>query len=117
MVSENQKVHAEQIASEASNISHDASGFEFHRGPVLLIGEGGSADVDDEAYGAIPLFLFEGSSETSGAGVTMEAEEPRRVDDRVPVRKDKYWGCCVFREKGTNGILYCGGEIERGALF
>ena len=117
MVSENQEVHAEKIASEASNTPYDASGFEFYRGPVLLIVEGGSADVDDGAYGAIRLFLFEGGPEASGAGVAMEAEGPRRVDDRVPVREDKYWGCGEFREKGTNGILHCRGEIERGALF
>ena len=63
------------------------------------------------------MFLFEGGSEASGAGVAMEAERPRRVDDRVPVQEDKYWGCCEFREKGTNGILYRRGGIERGALF
>ena len=67
--------------------------------------------------GAIRLFLFEGGSEASGAGVTMEAEGPRRVDDRVPVREDKHRGRCEFREKGTNGVLYCRGEIERDALF
>ena len=117
MVVENQEKHAEQIASEASNTPNDTSGFEFHRGPVLLIVEGGSADVDDGAYGAIRLFLFKGGSEANGAGVTMEAEGPRVVDDRVSDRKDKYWGYCEFREKGTNGILHCGGEIERDALF
>ena len=63
------------------------------------------------------MFLFEGGSEASGAGVAMEAEGPRCVDDRVPVRKDEYWGCCEFREKGTNGIFHCGGEIERGGLL
>ena len=47
----------------------------------------------------------------------MEAEGPRRVDDRVPVRKDKHWECCEFREKGANGVLHCGGEFKRGALF
>ena len=88
--------------SEASNTPHDAFGFKFHRGPVLLIVEGGSADVNDGAYGAIRLFLFEGDSGAGGAGIAMEAEGPRRVDDRVPVREDKYWGCCEFREKGTN---------------
>ena len=75
------------------------------------------ADVDDGAYGAIWLFLFEGGAETSGAGVAMEAQGPRRVDDRVPVRKDKYRGCGEFREKCANGIFHCGGEFERGALF
>ena len=88
--------------SEASNTPHDAFGFKFHRGPVLLIVEGGSADVNDGAHGAIRLFLFEGDSGAGDAGIAMEAEGPRRVDDRVPVREDKYWGCCEFREKGTN---------------
>ena len=101
----------------ASDTSHDASGFEFHRGPILLIVEGGSADVDDGAYGAIWLFLFEGSSEASGAGVAMEAEGPRRVDGRVPVRKDKCRGCDEFREKSAISILHCGGEFKCGALF
>ena len=105
------------MASEASNTPHDASGFEFHRGPVLLIVKGGSADVDDGAYGAIRLFLFEDGSEANGASVAMEAEGPRRVDDRVPVREDKCWGCYEFREKDTNDVLHCGGETERDALF
>ena len=96
----------------ASDTPHDASGFEFHRGPILLIVEGGSADVDDGAYGAILLFLFEGGAETSGAGVAMEAQGPGRVDDRVPVRKDKYRGCGEFREKCANGILHCGAPIR-----
>ena len=61
--------------------------------------------------------MFEGGSETNGAGVAMEAEGPRRVDDRVPVREDEYRWCCEFREKGRNGILHCGGEIKRSALF
>ena len=63
------------------------------------------------------MFLFEGGSEASDASVAMEAEGSRRVDDRVPVREDKYWGCGEFRKEGTNGILHCRGEIERGALF
>ena len=46
----NQEVHAEKITSEASNSSHDASGFEFRGGSVLLVVEGGSADIDDGAY-------------------------------------------------------------------
>ena len=63
------------------------------------------------------MFLFEGGSEASGASVAMEAEGSRCVDDRVPVREDKYWGCGEFREESTNSILHCRGEIERGALF
>ena len=61
--------------------------------------------------------MFEGSAEASGAGVAIEAEGPRRVDDRIPVRKDKYRGCGEVREKSANGILHCGGEFERGAFF
>ena len=61
--------------------------------------------------------MFEGGAEASGAGVAMEAEGLRRVDDRVPVWKDKYRGCGEFREKSANGILHCEGEFERGALF
>ena len=63
------------------------------------------------------MFLFEGGSEASGTGVAVEAEGSRCVNNCVPVREDKYWGCCEFREKGANGALLCGGEIERGALF
>ena len=40
---------------------------------------GDSADIDDGAYGAIRLFLFEGGSEASGTGVAIEAEGPKRV--------------------------------------
>ena len=105
MVSENEEVDTEEVASEASDTPHDAFGFEFHRGPILLIVEGGSAEVDDGAYGAIWLFLLEGGSEASGAGVALEAEGPRCVDDRVPVRKDKYRGCGEFRVKSANCIL------------
>ena len=100
-----------------SDTPHDASSFEFHGGPVLLIVEGGSADVDDGAYGAIRLFLFDGGSEANSASVAMEAEGSSRVDDCVPVREDKYWRCGEFREEGTNGVFHCESEIERGALF
>ena len=61
--------------------------------------------------------MFECGAGASCAGVAMEAEGPRRVDDRVPVRKNKYRGCGEFREKSANCILHCGGEFERGALF
>ena len=100
-----------------SDTPHDASGFEFHSGPVLLIVEGGSADVDDGAYGAIRLFLFESGSEASSASVAMEAEGSSRVDDCVPVREDKYWGCGEFREEGTNDVFHCRSEIKHGALL
>ena len=61
--------------------------------------------------------MFKGGSEASGAGVSIKAEGPRRVDDRVPVREDEYrWGG-EFREKGADSILHCGGEIERSALL
>ena len=63
------------------------------------------------------MFLFEGGSEASGASVAMEAEGSSRVDDRVPVREDKYWRCGEFREEGTNGVFHCRSEIERGALY
>ena len=53
----------------------------------------------------------------SSGSVRAEAQGSRRVDDRVPVRKDKYRGCGEFREKSANCILHCGGEFERGALF
>ena len=49
--------------------------------------------------------------------IRAEAQGSRHVDDRVPVRKDKYRGCGEFREKSANCILRCGGELERGALF
>ena len=75
--------------SEASDTPHDATGFEFHDGPVLLIVESGSANIDDGAYGAVRLLLFEGGSEPSGASVAMEAEGSYCVDDCVPVREDK----------------------------
>ena len=63
------------------------------------------------------MLLFEGGSEASRASVAMEAEGSGCVDDCVPVREDKYWGCGEFREEGTNGVFHCGSENERGALF
>ena len=73
--------------------------------------------IDDGAYGAILLFLFKGGSEASGTGVAVEAERSRCVNNCVPVWEDKDWGCREFREKCANGVLHCGGEIERGAFF
>ena len=63
------------------------------------------------------MFLFEGGSEASSASVAMEAEGSSRVDDCVPVREDKYWGCGEFREEGTNGVVHCRSGIKRDALF
>ena len=58
-----------------------------------------------------------GGSEASSASVAMEAEGSSRVDDRIPVREDKYWRCGEFREEGTGDVFHCRSEIERGALF
>lgn len=45
------------MSSIASNAPHNASCFEFHKGPSLLVVDGGSqvcsANVGDEAYRAI----------------------------------------------------------------
>ena len=81
MVSENEEVHTEKVASEGSDTPHDASGFEFPRGPILLIVEGGSADVDDGAYGAIWLFLFEGGAESViGANAICQDDVTQKVN-------------------------------------
>ena len=59
-----------------------------------------------------------GRMKPSGCSCSRVAPEVSRcVANCIPVREDKYWGCCEFREKCANGILHCGGEIERGALF
>ena len=49
MVRVDLKKYAKRIASQAANDPDDTSGFEFQRGPVLLIGESRSTDVDDGA--------------------------------------------------------------------
>ena len=50
VVVENPKKDAKQVASQAANAPDDASGFEFQRGPVLLVDESRSTDVDNGAY-------------------------------------------------------------------
>ena len=49
MAGEDLKEHAKQVALQVADSPDDISGFEFQRGPVLLIGEGRSTDVDDGA--------------------------------------------------------------------
>ena len=101
MVGENPEEDAKIVPSQAANAPDDASGFEFQWGPVLLVGESRSADVDNRAYSAVALFLLEGGSEASRARVAMEAKESILVNDRVPVGEDEDRRCGEFREKGA----------------
>ena len=49
VVGEDLKEYAKQVASHAANAPDGTSGFGFQRGPVFLIGESRSTDVDNGA--------------------------------------------------------------------
>ena len=49
LVGEDIKEYTKQVAPQAMNAPDDTSGFEFQRGPVLLVGESPSTDVDNGA--------------------------------------------------------------------
>ena len=117
MVGENPEEDAKQVASKAANAPDDASGFEFQWGPVLLVGESRSADVDNRAYSAVALFLLEGGSEASRASVAMKADRSRSVNNHVPFGEDEDRWCGKFREEGANSILHGEGEFKRSGFF
>ena len=54
--------------------------------------------MDNGVDGPIKLLLLECCSETTGAGITVEAEWSRLVDDSIPVGKYEYWWGCEFCE-------------------
>ena len=51
------------------------------------LSESGSSNIDNEADGAIRLFLFECDSEAIGAGIAEQAERSRLGDHYVPIRE------------------------------
>ena len=75
---------------------YNASGLEFHGGPVPFVSESCSTYVDDGMDRVVRLFLFECRSEIMGAGVAMQTEWSRLVDNSVPIAEDKYWRSCEF---------------------
>ena len=83
----------------------------------MLIGEGCSDNVDDGAGRAVRLLLFERGSKAVGAGMTMQAELSRLVDNSGPIREVKYrWGC-EFHEEGANDFFHSGSKTERSAFL
>ena len=96
---------------------HDTSSFEFHEGPVLLIGEASSANVDDCTDGAVRLFLFKCGSKAVGAGIFVQTERSSLVQNCVPIRGDKYWRGCDVREECTNDFFHFGSRVERSAFL
>ena len=84
------------------NTRHNASNFEFQGGPIFLIVECGSANVDYGADGTIRLFLSEHGSEAVGAGVIVQAERSRLVHHCVSIREAKdRWGYELRKENAN----------------
>ena len=82
---------AEYIVAKATYTQYGASGFEFHRSPVLYIGESCSSNtINDGADRAVRLFLLELCFEIIGAGIAIQAEWSRLVDNIVPIGKDMH---------------------------
>ena len=71
MICENQQEHATSVAAKAADTPYNASGFEFHGGPIPFISEGCLADVENRADGSVRLLLLECCSETIGAGIAV----------------------------------------------
>ena len=73
--------------------------------------------VDDGADIAVRLFLFERCSEAIGAGIAMQAERSRIVDNSVPMEEGKYPWSGEFCEEGANAFFHGGSKAERGSFF
>ena len=117
MISEIQEEHAKYVAAKATNTPYDLSDFEFHRGSTLFIGDSCSTNIDDGADGSARLLLFERCPETIGAGIAMQTEWSRLVENSVPIGEDKYRRSCEFRKWGANGFFHRGSKAERGFVF
>ena len=68
-----------------------------------LLSDSGSSNIDNEADGAIRLFLFERGSEGIDAGIIEQAERSRLVDHCVPIREGQ----------GSMGLRVPQGERKR----
>ena len=88
----------ERVAAKSTDTPYNASGLEFHEGPVPFVSESCSTYLDDGTDRAVRLFLSECCSETIGAGVAMQMEWSRLVNNSVPIGEDKYRWSCEFRE-------------------
>ena len=75
-----------EMTAEVFDSPDDATDLEVEGCPASFVVEGGAADEDDRAGGAVRLFLLEGGAKTVYAGVAVEAERARVV---VPVRVDQ----------------------------
>ena len=78
-----------EMTAEAFDSPDDATGLEVEGCSASFVVEGGAADEDDRADGAVRLFLLEVDAKTVYADVAVEAERAGVVGDGVPVWVDK----------------------------
>ena len=80
--------------------------------PGSFVVEGGVADGDYGADGAIGLFFLEVCAETVDAGVAVKPERTRVLGDGVPVRVDRDREDGEFVEGLADDVFHFWGEDE-----
>ena len=106
-----------EMTAEAFDGPDDATGFEVEGCPASFVAEGGAADEEVRADGAVRLFLLESGAKTVDAGVAVEAERVGVVGDGVPVRLDQDRGGGEFVADIPDDDLHFWGENEHNPLL
>ena len=79
--------------------------------------EGCSANIDNGADGSVRLLLLESCSETIGAGIAVQAEWSRLVDNTVPNGKDKYRWAASSASRARTAASIGGVKLKVGPFL
>lgn len=105
-----------EITADALDGSDYGTGLEVEGWPVSFVIEGGAADEEDGANGAVRLFVVEGGAETVYVGLAVQAEGAGVVGGGVPVGIHQNRGSGEFVENLAKDDLHFRGEDELGTL-
>ena len=98
-----------EVTAETFDGPNDAPIFKVKGGPGTFVVEGGAADENDGADGAVRLLLLERGAEAIVAGVTVLAEGSGIVDNGIPVWVDQHWrGGEVAEKLSDDGFPWLG---------
>ena len=89
VVGVDEELSGPEVCAEAFDGLDDATGLEIEENPGSFVVECSSADKQDEADGAVGLFLLAGGAEAVQASVTVQAEGAGVVGDGVSVWVDQ----------------------------
>ena len=106
-----------EVAAERFDGPNDAPSFKVEGGPGTFVVEGGAADENDGADGAVRLLLLEHGAEAIAAGVTVQAEASGIVGNGILVWVDQDRRGGEVVEKLLDDGFHGWGKDELDSLF